>query len=96
MNAALELETIDLSLISACGGFDINWRKVGEYVAPLMPYGTGAPLMNKGAAAQGAVWAAGGALAGSPGGPVGVAMGAAGGGLAGYYGALLGRDIPTT
>jgi hypothetical protein len=96
MNAALEFETIDLSVISARGGFDINWRKVGEYVAPLVPFGAGASLMNKGAAAQGAVWAAGGALAGSPGGPAGMALGATGGGLAGYYGALLSRDIPTT
>jgi len=96
MSAALDFETIDLSVVPASGGFDINWRKVGEYAAPLIPYGLGAPLMNKGAAVQGGVWAAGGAIAGSPGGPVGIAAGAVGGGLAGYYGALLGRDIPTT
>jgi len=98
---ALDLETTNLALISASGGKakDIDWnnvlRKTGEYVAPLIPYGAGRPLMNRGAQVQGTVWGLGGALAGSPGGPAGTALGAAGGYLAGYYGALLGRDIPT-
>jgi hypothetical protein len=35
------------------------------------------------AAEQGATWAAGGAIAGIPGGPAGIAFGALGGGLAG-------------
>lgn len=87
------------TLQGVAGGFDVNWKKVGEYAAPVllsnpvtMPLGIHA--LNKPAAAQGAIWAAGGALAGSAGGPEGTALGAAGGGLAGYYGSLVGRDFP--
>src|SRR5215510_13418518 len=73
---------------------DVNWRKVGEYTAPLM---LGNPVtmpigimnLNKGAAAQAAVWGAGGAIAGAAGGPKGAALGAAGGAVAGYYGSLI-------
>jgi hypothetical protein len=98
--SALDVPTIDLSQIAACGGVDWNkWgkalKKTGEYVAPLIPYGAGRPLMNKGAEVQGGVWGAGGMLAGAAGGPLGVALGGTGGYLAGYYGSLLGRDIPT-
>lgn len=87
-------------LETACGGFHIPWRKIGEYAAPsllanpiTMPLGI--RLANKGAAVHGAAWAAGGAVAGSGGGGVGAGLGALGGGLAGYHGALLGRDVPT-
>ena len=90
------LSSEDLALTT--GGID--WKKVGEYTAPLMMANPvtmplGFATMNRGAAAQGAVWAAGGAVAGAAGGPEGAALGAAGGGLAGYYGALVGRDFPT-
>ncbi|MEO8703598.1 MAG: hypothetical protein ABI867_26350 [Kofleriaceae bacterium] len=83
----------------ACGGDGINWRKVGEYAAPVLMANpitapVGAQLMNKPAAAQGAIWGAGGAIAGASGGLPGAALGAAGGGLAGYYGSLVGRDYP--
>lgn len=97
-NAELITITPD-ALHQACGGFDVDWKKVGEYAAPVlmanpitMPLGIHA--MNKPAAAQGAIWAAGGAVAGAAGGPDGAALGAAGGGLAGYYGSLVGRDFP--
>jgi len=88
-------------LVDVNGGFHVpGWvKKVGEYAAPgLLASPLTAPLgfaaLNKGAAAQGAVWAGGGALAGSAGGPEGALLGAAGGGLAGYYGALVSRDVP--
>jgi hypothetical protein len=85
------------TLEDATGGID--WRKVGEYAAPLLAANpVTAPfagqLINKPAAAQGAIWAAGGAIAGAGGGVPGAALGAAGGGLAGYYGTLVGRDFP--
>ena len=95
-----ELSTLSPdALQDACGG-GIPWRKIGEYVAPVL---VGSPatlplafgLANKGAAAQAATWATGGAVSGIKSGPQGVALNALGGGLAGYYGSLLSRDIPT-
>lgn len=98
--STLDFATIDLSQISACGGVDWNkWKKAlkktGEYIAPLLPYGAGRPLLNKGANVQGGVWGGAGMIAGAAGGPPGVALGGAGGYLGGYYGSLLSRDIPT-
>ena len=100
MNPTLTAEPVVLSsdaLDHAAGGVD--WRKVGEYAAPLLAANPltapiAGQLANKPAAAQGAIWAAGAALAGAGGGVPGAALGAAGGGLAGYYGSLVGRDFP--
>jgi hypothetical protein len=93
---ALDLETTDLSLTSACGG--INWRhvlkKTGEYAGPWLPEPYSSRLVNRGANVQGLTWALGAGLGGSLAGPLGTALGASGGYLSGYYGGLLSRDVP--
>jgi len=90
----MDFEVIDLSLVSANGGFNVNWRKVGEYVGPVLPYGMGVPLMNKQAANYAMLTGTAGQVAGMVvAGPPGAAAGRAAGTLAGYYGSLLYRDL---
>lgn len=86
----IELSMTELATVG--GGFKLpGWVKTaGEIAAPAllanpvtMP--AGIALANKKALGHGAIWGAGGAIAGSAGGPEGTALGAAGGFLAGYY-----------
>src|SRR5215468_6611908 len=87
-NTQIELSMDQLATVG--GGFKIpGWLKTaGQIAAPaLIANPITAPLgiaaANKKALVHGGIWAGGGAVAGSPGGPEGAAAGAAGGFLAG-------------
>lgn len=91
--AHIELSSAELATVG--GGFKLpHWVKTaGEIAAPaLIANPVTAPIgfaaANKKALGHGVIWGAGGAIAGSPGGPETAAAGAAGGFLAGYYDSL--------
>src|ERR1044071_3502833 len=86
----IELSMTELATVG--GGFKLpGWVKTaGEIAAPALLANpvtapAGVALANKKALVHGGIWGAGGAIAGSAGGPEGTALGAAGGFLPGPY-----------